>query len=59
MFNPSDTTFEHHDANIIAARGFYYYDGRDEGSRINQIYGDTRRLTMSEQAEVVARVRAF
>ena len=40
-FNPSDTTFEHHDANIIATRGFYYYNGREEGSRVNQHYGDT------------------
>lgn len=40
-FNPADTTFENHDVNIIAARGFYHYEEREEASRVHQHYGDT------------------
>lgn len=40
-FNPADTTFENHDVNIIAARGSYYYEERQEASRVHQHYGDT------------------
>jgi predicted O-methyltransferase YrrM len=40
-FDPAQTRFENNDAKIIRGRGFYYYDGRDEASRIHQHYGDT------------------
>lgn len=40
-FNPADTTFENNDINIIRSRGFYYYEEREEASRVHQHYGDT------------------
>jgi len=40
-FDPSETEFENRDINIIRARGFYYYEGREEASRVHQHYGDT------------------
>lgn len=40
-FDPAQTRFENNDAQIIRGRGFYYYDGREEASRIHQHYGDT------------------
>ncbi len=40
-FDPSNTKFENNDAGVITARGFYYYEGREESARIRQHYGDT------------------
>ena len=40
-FNPADTQFENNDASIIAARGFYYYEDRQEAVRVHQHYGDS------------------
>lgn len=40
-FDPAGTVFENNDTNIIASRGFYYYQGREEERRICQHYGDT------------------
>jgi predicted O-methyltransferase YrrM len=40
-FNPADTTFENNDVNIIRERGLYYYEEREEASRVHQHYGDT------------------
>jgi predicted O-methyltransferase YrrM len=47
-FDPTQTQFENHDANIIRARGFYHYDGREEASRIHQHYGDTATFDYEE-----------
>jgi predicted O-methyltransferase YrrM len=47
-FDPAQTRFENNDANTIRARGFYYYDGREEASRIRQHYGDTATFDYAE-----------
>ena len=47
-FDPARTQFEHHDANIIRSRGFYYYEGHREASRIRQHYGDTATFDYQE-----------
>jgi predicted O-methyltransferase YrrM len=47
-FDPAQTTFENNDANIISARGFYYYKGRSEAARIQQHYGDTATFDYKE-----------
>jgi predicted O-methyltransferase YrrM len=47
-FDPAQTQFEHHDVNIIRARGFYYYEGREEALRIRQHYGDTATFDYRE-----------
>ena len=47
-FDPAATRFEHHDANIITSRGFYYYAGRAEEARIRQHYGDTATFDYAE-----------
>ncbi|HKP12225.1 MAG TPA: class I SAM-dependent methyltransferase [Blastocatellia bacterium] len=47
-FDPARTQFENHDARIIRSRGFYYYEGREEASRIHQHYGDTATFDYEE-----------
>ena len=47
-FDPAATRFENNDANIIAARGFYYYAGRKEATHIRQHYGDTATFNYEE-----------
>jgi hypothetical protein len=47
-FDPAATQFEHHDSNIITARGFYYYAEREEAARIRQHYGDTATFDYTE-----------
>jgi predicted O-methyltransferase YrrM len=47
-FDPAQTQFENNDANIIRSRGFYYYEGRREASRIHQHYGDTATFDYEE-----------
>lgn len=47
-FDPADTAFVTNDANIIEARGHYYYAGRDEASRVHQHYGDTATFDYEE-----------
>lgn len=40
-FNPANTEFAHNDSDIITTRGVYYYEGREQASRVHQHYGDT------------------
>jgi Predicted O-methyltransferase len=47
-FDPAQTQFENNDASIIRSRGFYYYEGRSEASRIHQHYGDTATFDYAE-----------
>ena len=47
-FDPADTKFENNDTSIITARGFYYYEGREEAARIRQHYGDTATFDYEE-----------
>ena len=47
-FDPAQTEFEHHDRNIITTRGFYYYEAREEMTRIHQHYGDTATFDYEE-----------
>jgi predicted O-methyltransferase YrrM len=47
-FDPAQTQFENNDANIIRSRGFYYYEGHREASRIHQHYGDTATFDYQE-----------
>jgi hypothetical protein len=42
------TKFETNDRAIISSRGGYYYDGRSEGTRIKQHYGDTATFDFSQ-----------
>lgn len=47
-FDPAATKFEHNDTNIIGARGFFYYAGREEAAYIRQHYGDTATFDYDE-----------
>ncbi len=47
-FDPAKTKFEHHDTNVITARGFYYYEARQEAARIRQHYGDAATFDYEE-----------
>jgi predicted O-methyltransferase YrrM len=46
-FNPADTVFDNKDAGTIEARGFCYYQEREEAKRIHQHYGDTANFDYS------------
>lgn len=47
-FDPADTKFENNDASIITSRGFCYYEGREEATRIHRHYGDTATFKYEE-----------
>lgn len=42
------TKFDTNDRTIISSRGGYYYEGRPEGARIQQHYGDTATFNFAE-----------
>ena len=47
-FDPAETKFVNNDASVIRSRGFYYYEQREEATRIRQHYGDTATFNYKE-----------
>jgi len=52
-FDPAQTRFENNDANIIRARGFFYYEDHPAAARIHQHYGDTATFDYAEISDGV------
>lgn len=47
-FDPAETKFVNNDASVIRSRGVYYYEQREEATRIRQHYGDTATFNYKE-----------